>query len=109
MIECKKDNCKKHYIGETDRELAERFSDHRGYVINKHLNQPTCFHFNQPGHDISVIVLEKVEKNDEIYRKQRKKYLINKFNTFRNGMAPPRKCGEVKLRLNIPVGWKEVF
>ena len=89
MIECKKDNCKKRYIGETDRELADRFSDHRGYVKNKHLNQPTGFHFNQPGHDISdmtVIVLEKVKKNDEIYRKQREKYLINKFNTFRNGM-----------------------
>ena len=89
MIECKKDNCKKRYIGETDRELAERFSDHRGYVKNKHLNQPTGFHFNQPGHDISdmtVMVLEKVKKSDEIYRKQREKYLINKFNTFRNGM-----------------------
>ena len=32
----------------------------------KHLSQPTGFHFNQPGHDISdmtVIVLQKV-KND---------------------------------------------
>ena len=74
MIECKKDNCKKRYIGETDRELADRFRDHRGYVKNKHLNQPTGFHFNQPGHDISdmtVIILEKVKRNDELYRKQR--------------------------------------
>ena len=62
MIECKKDNCKKHYIGETDRVLPERFRDHRGYVKNKHLNQQTGAHFNQPGHDISdmaVIILEK--------------------------------------------------
>jgi len=34
---------------------------------------------------MAVIVLEKV-KDDEMYRKQREKYLINKFNTFRNGM-----------------------
>ena len=65
MIECKKDNCKKRYIGETDRELAERLRDHRGYVKNKHLNQPTGFNFNLPGHDISdmtAIVLEKVKE-----------------------------------------------
>ena len=88
-MNAKKTTAKKRYIGETDRKLAERFRDNRGYVKNKHSNQPTGFHFNQPGHDISdmtVIILEKVKRNYELYRKQREKHLINKFNTFRNEM-----------------------
>ena len=80
-LNAKKTTAKKCYIGETDRELADRFRDNRGYAKNKHLNQPTGFHFNQP-----VIILEKVKRDDELYRKQREKHIINKFNTFKNGM-----------------------
>ena len=35
MIECQKQYCKEKYIGETERELRERISDHRGYIHNK--------------------------------------------------------------------------
>ena len=45
MIECKKDNCKKLYIGETGRELAERFRDHRGYVKKKTFKSTNRFSF----------------------------------------------------------------
>ena len=64
-------------------------SQHRGYVNNRNLNQPTGYHFNQPGHSISdmrITVLEKVKHKDELYRREREKYFINKFDTFKNGM-----------------------
>ena len=90
MVECKKDNCKAMYIGQTKREMSERFAEHRGYVNNKELDKPTGHHFNQPGHDISnmqVTILQKLKGNsNELYRKEREKYLINKFNTFKEGM-----------------------
>ena len=36
LIECKK--CKEQYVGETNRALQHRFSEHLGYVRNKHVN-----------------------------------------------------------------------
>ena len=89
MIECNKEKCKKRYIGQSYRELSKRFAEHRGYVKNRVLSQPTGFHFNQPGHNISnmtVTILEKVKKKDELYRREREKHLINKFDTYKNGM-----------------------
>ena len=50
MIECNK--CKIKYIGETERTLKERVGEHKNYIRQKHLNQPTGEHFNQPGHSI---------------------------------------------------------
>ena len=46
-------------------------------------------HYNSPGHsvsDLSVTILEKVKKNCELYRKERERYLINKFNTYYKGI-----------------------
>ena len=43
-IHCKK--CAIQYIGETDRFLQDRFSEHKGYVNNKKLNKATGEHFN---------------------------------------------------------------
>ena len=45
--------------------------------------------FNLPGHclaDLKAIILEQVKFNDEIYRLEREKYLINKFNTIHQGL-----------------------
>ena len=89
LIECNKENCKTRYIGETGRTLQNRIADHRGYVINEHLNTATGFHFNTPGHSVSnltVTIIEKVRKSDESYRKQREKYHIIKFNTYYKGL-----------------------
>ena len=89
MIQCKKNTCRKQYIGETEKKLKERFSQHKGYIFNQHLTQATGFHFNQPGHslnDVEVTILEKVKKLDPSYRKEREKYLINKFNTHYKGI-----------------------
>ena len=84
----------KEYLQETvywrnRKKLKERFSQHKGYIFNQHLTQATGFHFNQPGHslnDVEVTILEKVKKLDPSYRKEREKYLINKFNTHYKGI-----------------------
>ena len=89
MIECNLDRCGKRYIGQTERKLKERMSEHRGYVTNRILTEATGLHFNLPGHSIAnmtITILEKVKKNDPLYRREREKYLIRKFNTFYKGL-----------------------
>ena len=83
MLHC--DKCGKIYIGETGRILRARLSDHRGYINNQVITATTGDHINLVGHSLAnhkVIILEKVEKNDEMYIKQREKYFINKLSTF---------------------------
>ena len=89
MIFCNVDTCRQRYIGETDREIKERISEHKGYIYNDKFTQAVGEHFNLPGHDLSKMtftVLEKVKKLDTQYRKQREKYFIKKFNTFYRGI-----------------------
>ena len=77
MIECNKERCQQRYIGETDRKLIDRMSEHIGYVRNKKLNQATGFHFNQPGHyihNMTFTVIEQVRKRNNSYRKERELY-----------------------------------
>ena len=86
---CKKHNCEMRYIGETKRILKFCLADHRGYISNQDLTQATGEHFNSAGHslaDLSIIILEKVRSNDDLYRKEREKYFIRKFNTFYGGL-----------------------
>ena len=83
MLECKK--CGKRYVGETGRMLKARISDHRGYISNQVVAISTGDHFNLPGHslaDLNITILERVNKDDENYRKDREAYFIHKFNTF---------------------------
>ena len=89
MIQCKKDNCGLRYIGETKRILKFRLADHRGYVNNQDLSTATGEHFNSPGHslaDMSITILERVRQKDDLYRKEREKYFIRRFNTFYGGL-----------------------
>ena len=89
VIECNIDSCKKRYIGESERKLRERITEHRGYINNNMKNMATGHHFNLPGHSIdnlTITIIEKVRKNDTLYRKEREKFYIRKFNTFYNGM-----------------------
>ena len=76
------------YIGETSRILKFRLAEHRGYV-NYGDDTATGEHFNLPGHslsDLSITILEQVKKKDDLYRKEREKYFIRKFNTFYRGL-----------------------
>ena len=46
-------------------------------------------HFNLPGHslaNVKITILEQVKKLDIMYRKEREKYFINKFNTYHQGL-----------------------
>ena len=64
--------------------LKARVSDHRGYINNQVVSVTTGDHFNLQGHSLAhmkIQILEQVKLNDERYRKERKSYLINKFNT----------------------------
>ena len=50
----------------------------------------------RPGHsqaNIKITVLERVKKNDKHYREVRESYLINKFNTYYDGINK-KKWGE---------------
>ena len=88
-IECNLDKCKQRYIGETERFLKKRISEHVGYVKNKITKKSTGNHFNLPGHSLSnmkVTVIEKVKKVDLNYRKEREHHHIRKFKTHYKGM-----------------------
>ena len=53
------------YIGETDRSMKYRFSEHKGYVKNDKKTHGTGLYLNQPGHslnDMKLIILDKFKK-----------------------------------------------
>ena len=86
-IQCKK--CCIQYIGESQRTLQDRISDHRGYITKSQTNKATGEHFNLPGHkvsDMEVTILEKIWNEDPQYRKQREQMWIEKFNTKYKGL-----------------------
>ena len=72
MIQCTR--CHERYLGESERKLSKRISEHLTYIRTCDMTQPTGHHFNLPGHslaDLKVLVIEKVKKNDTLYRKER--------------------------------------
>ena len=71
------------------RQFKARLADHRGYVNNQVLSEPIGAHFNLPGHcqaNMRTTIIEQVKLNDKTYRLEREKYLINKFNTYYEGL-----------------------
>ena len=86
-ITCEK--CKQQYVGETERTLALRFAEHKGYVRNNKQEKATGEHFNFPGHslaDMKVTIIEKVMSNDNMMRKTRESHFIENLNSFYKGM-----------------------
>ena len=89
-ITCKKPQCKDFvYIGETKRRFCDRFSDHRGYVTRKCLDQVCGEHFNQKNHkyeDMLPMIIEKVlPKNDDFLRLRRERHWINTYESIQYG------------------------
>ena len=77
------------YIGESERSLQERFSDHKGYVTKRQVTKAVGQHFNLPGHrasDMMVTIIEKVHSLDPLVRKERDELYIIKFNTKYKGL-----------------------
>ena len=87
LLSCNK--CSDQYVGQTEKTLSKRFSQHRGYVNNKKLDKATGHHFNQAGHSISdmrINIIEKVYSRDPQMREIRESHYINEMNTFHRGM-----------------------
>ena len=87
LLECTK--CFEMYIGETKRPLRERISEHVQYARSIIPTKATGIHFNKPGHSIAnmkFVVLEQTKNSDDLYRKERETFFINKFRTYHNGI-----------------------
>ena len=87
LITCNK--CKQQYVGQTERTLSLRFSEHRGYVNTKKIDKATGQHFNKAGYNLSnmrVSIIEKVHSKNPHMREIRESKYINKLNTFHKGM-----------------------
>ena len=73
LIQCNK--CKCQYIGETKRQLNERFGEHHRSMLNlQQLSDPTpvSLRFNQAGHsinDVTLIPLELIHSNRDAVKK----------------------------------------
>ena len=86
MINCKR--CLSQYVGETLRELRERFNEHRRTVdIPNSKSPPTAItdHFlnnNHQPNDIQLIPLETMQSNRTSIRKAREAHLIDKAQTL---------------------------
>ena len=79
MLECNKDKCQQRYIGESKRSLKYRLADHRGYIVNQHIDKATEAHYNLPGHSLAnlkVTILEQLKINSDTYRKERNRYFL---------------------------------
>ena len=95
-ITCRKGgpSCPTHpqYIDKTGKSLVERFRGHRGTVVQKGQDQTTApvgVHFRQPGHsihDLEMIPIEKVRKEDSLLSKTRESYYIERFDTVNKGL-----------------------
>ena len=89
LLECDKENCRKQYVGETERPLSERIKEHIGYARNNILHKTTGNHFNSPGHswiNMKFTVIEQVKRRDKMYREEREKHFIHLFNTYYDGI-----------------------
>ena len=66
-ITCAK--CKVQYIGKSERTLRERFSEHKGYAMNKKVT--TGEHFNQKEikvSDMRLTILENTSLADGVWK-----------------------------------------
>ena len=75
------------YIGETTRQLKERFGEHRRSILNHQqlsITTPVTLHFNQASHsiiyiiDVHLIPIELVRSKRDTVRKAREAHFINK-------------------------------
>ena len=82
---CKEDNWREVYVGKTKRFLKLHVDEHQGNISNRKIEKATGEHFSQPSHslaDILVTALERVKRNNILYRKEREEYFIRLFYTY---------------------------
>ena len=90
---CTKPNCsefpKCEYIGMSSRRFQKRFYEHQYYIKSEKITEPSGEHFSLPGHslhDLKGMVIEKVRNPDPFILRAREALLIQKFDTFNNGL-----------------------
>ena len=90
---CVKANCPDYpgceYVGMTSRQFKKRMGEHRDYVKRDVLTEPAGEHFNQRGHTVADLkgqVIEKVRSKDPFIIRARESMLIQKFDSFRQGL-----------------------
>ena len=90
---CKKPSCNNYskceYIGLTTKSHKVRFGQHLQYIRSSMLNQPAGEHFNKKGHNITHmegLAIEHVISVDPFVLRAREWRLIQKFDTYRNGL-----------------------
>ena len=90
---CTKPNCEDYpnceYIGMTTRKFKDRLAEHRDYPKRDVITEPSGRHFTKNGHSVANmkgLVLEKVRNPDPYVLKSREHLMIQKFNTFREGL-----------------------
>jgi predicted GIY-YIG superfamily endonuclease len=84
LLECMR--CNKQYIGETEK-FRKRMNNHRSQCkLNP--DTATYAHRMQTGHSFEDIEITILKGNfvDEIARRKFEKFMIDSFDTFRNGM-----------------------
>ena len=93
LWKCNKPNClvypNNFYIGLSSRKYQTRFSEHLGYIKSDKFTEPSGEHFSLPGHslsDMEGLVLEKVRSRDPFVLRAREALLIQKFDSYRNGL-----------------------
>ena len=85
---CNKENCRQLYIGQTQRPLKNRLSEHKTSVRTK-ANNVIGNHFSNPGHSLAnleVTAVEKVFKKGQGFIQKRESMWINKFEAEHQGL-----------------------
>ena len=85
---CGKDNCQQIYIGQTKRQLKERFGEHKTSV-RANSKCAVSEHFNGPGHslhDMQIMAIEKVFTPDQKILEKRESLWINKLEAEYYGL-----------------------
>lgn len=72
------------YIGETSRKCRTRVCEHKGYITQKKLNQPTGQHFNMGTHkysDMLPVAIEQVlPTGDTLLRRRRERLWMVRYD-----------------------------
>ena len=75
----------KKYIGETKRELRERWIEHKNVsegIVNRNINMAICNAIKKYGLDNFYVYILEEGLDDDEKRKEREKYWIAKYNSF---------------------------
>ena len=88
VLQCTQENCKQIYVGQTQRQLKERFEEHKTSVRKKS-NNAVGDHFNGPGHtlaNMNILAIEKVFTPGQAIIEKRESMWISKLEAEFRGL-----------------------